>query len=154
MKRSRLHAVWVDDGLDSELILRLVFLFPLLVCLVDPRLHLLERLLQHLREVLRHRIDLVRQLLDLCVFCLNGRRRFIVHVRFLLLESRDFDLVIVNRLRQLRLLMGQLVFSGLVLAHHISYDVLMTFDFFLFHLFQLLVSITIFLLCLLLFICQ
>ena len=100
-----------------------VVLLPLLVGLLDPLGHLLERGLEHGGELLTHLVDLPLQPRDLVDLLLLNYFMLSLQVVQILVQLLDARLVLVFFSLQLAALGAELLEAGLVLAGHIRHDV-------------------------------
>ena len=118
----------------------IVLLFPSLVGLVDPFLHLVERRLEHCREVRVHGVDVVLKLGQLIVLFFLLSLLFDFYSLVLFLEPFNFRTVAFFLLLKSGKLLCELLLSGFVLSSHVSDNVVRAFLIHLNHLFLLLLS--------------
>ena len=118
----------------------IVLLLPSLVGLVDSFLHLVERRLEHCREVRVHGVDVVLKLGQLIVLFFLLGLLFDFYSLVLLLEPFNFRTVAFFLLLKSRKLLCELLLSGLVLSSHVSNNIVRAFLIHLNHLFLLLLS--------------
>jgi hypothetical protein len=75
---------------------RVVFLLPLLVSFVDPRLHLLQRTLKHTCKHLAHIVYLLFELADLLLLILFNGHFLLFELRVLVFQLFNGIIVAVN----------------------------------------------------------